>query len=332
MRHSVWSFFHVKSVSSVFWGSSVAITRGVRWFPVIVASALWSASASAEILVLLPEHGPLASAGASVKEGLMAGYMSSIRRPELRFVDSSDQPMDILLAKEVRPTTELVIGPLERDKVGELVNLTPTVPVLALNEVMQSQHLVWQFALAPDEDATALLKAMRADGVKRLTVLTEPRFTGGERFKEALAQQSKFKMDDSTSIPKSLGADQGLLVFGNSTWVSHLRLPANHVYASAAIFDRQVPLPMGIAFCDTPALFRADWSELNELNKTKPASSTAMRLRAFGADSWQIALLILDHALSARFAGRTGLINMTGERIDRAPVCFHTDKTGVLPH
>jgi|GEM_PF-150119 len=331
MRHTVWNFFHVKTASFVFLSRS-EMARGLCWLPVALASVLYSAHTSAEILVLLPEHGPLASAGASVKEGLMAGYLSTIRRPELRFVDSSDQPMDILLAKEVRPTTELVIGPLEREKVGELVNLTPTVPVLALNEVMQSQHLVWQFALAPDEDAAALLKAMRGDGVKRLTVLTEPRFTGGERFKEALERVSKFKMEDTPGIPKTLATDQGLLVLGNSTWVSHLRLPANHVYAPAAIFDRQVPLPVGIEFCDTPALFRADWSELNELNKTKPASSSAMRLRAFGADSWQIGLLILDHALSARFAGRTGLINMTGESIDRAPVCFHTDKTGVLPH
>ena len=66
----------------------------------------------AEILVLLPEQGVLAPAANSIKEGLLAAYYAGTLQPPLRFVDTTDQPMDILLAKEVKSTTDLVIGPL----------------------------------------------------------------------------------------------------------------------------------------------------------------------------------------------------------------------------
>ena len=287
--------------------------------------------AQAEVLVLLPEHGSLAAAGKSVREGLSAAYYAGTRRPALRFVDSSDQPMDILLAKEVKADTELVIGPLNRQQVGELVNINPTIPVLALNEVPQAQRNVWQFALAPDEDAAALLKQIQSDGVTQLSVITEPKFNSGQRFRDALLVSGKLKAADVKTIPPSLTRSQGLLILGSSTWVSAQKLPHDRVYAPSFVFDRRIPLPTGIQFCDTPALLRADWAELNTLNAKEPAASGELRLRAFGADAWQIAGLILDHAPSARFAGRTGTIVINNQDIRRTPVCFQATDGGLIP-
>jgi outer membrane PBP1 activator LpoA protein len=287
--------------------------------------------AHSEVLVLLPERGALAPAAQSVKDGLSAAYYAGTQRPVLRFVDSSDQPMDILLAKEVKPDTELVIGPLAREQVGELVNLSLKVPVLALNQVPQTQRNVWQFALAPDEDAVTLLKSMQSDGITQLSILTEPKFTSGQRFKEALLKSGKLKTVDIKVVPPSLLGTQGLLVLGDAQWVSQQKLPKEHVYIPAFAFDRRLPVQTGLQFCDTPALLRADWPELNMLNKNQPAPSNVQRLRAFGADAWQIALLIRDHALSAKFSGRTGLITLNNQDINRIPICFHATSSGLVP-
>ncbi len=286
----------------------------------------------AEILVLLPEHGVLAPAANSVKEGLLAAYYAGTRRPTLRFVDTTDQPVDILLAKEVKPTTELVIGPLSRDQVGELVNIASIrVPVLALNQVAQNQKNVWQFALAPDEDAKSLAKAILSDGVTQLYVVTQPQFTKGERFKEALIQATKLKDNPIKVIPLSLNHNQGLMVLGSSQWVGEQKLPFDRVYAPSFAFDRRIPVSTGMQFCDTPALLRADWSELNALNSKQQTSSEIQRLHAFGADAWQLALLLLDKAPSAQFAGRTGAITLKNQEIQRIPVCFRATDGGLIP-
>ena len=297
----------------------------------LLCSLVVATSAHAEVLVLLPEHGNLAAAGKSVREGITAAYYAGTRRPALRFVDSSEQPMDILLAKEIKPNTELVIGPLERQQVGELVNITPSVPVLALNEVPQTQRNVWQFALAPDEDAAALLKQIQNDGVTQLFVYTAPKFSSGQRFRDALLASNKLKAADIKTIPPSLKRNEGVLILGDSQWASTLQLPHDRVYAPSLVFDRRVPLPTGIQFCDTPALLRADWPELNALNGQQAAGSIALRLRAFGADAWQISLLLLDHAPSARFAGRTGTIVINNQDIRRTPVCFQATQGGLVP-
>lgn len=285
----------------------------------------------AEVLVLLPERGALAAASASVKEGLSAAYYAGTRQPALRFVDSSDQPMDILLAKEVKSTTELVIGPLSREQVGELVNIQVNIPVLTLNEVAQIQKNVWQFALSPDEDANALAKAILSDGVTQLFVVTQPQFSKGERFRGALAQATKLKFETVNVIPASLTRTQGLLILGSSQWVGEQKLPRDRLYAPAFVFDRRIPLSTGLQFCDTPALLRASWAELNLLNAKKPATSEIQRLRAFGADAWQLALLLLDKAGSAKFAGRTGEITLSDTDIKRVPVCFHATNDGLIP-
>ncbi|GAC1382944.1 MAG: hypothetical protein NVSMB40_21090 [Aquirhabdus sp.] len=124
---------------------------------------------------------------------------------------------------------------------------------------------------------------------------------------------------------------QGLLILGNSEWVGEQKLPHDRVYAPAFVFDRRIPLSMGIQFCDTPALLRANWSELNVLNAQKPATSEIQRLRAFGADAWQLALLLLDKAGSAKFAGRTGEITLSDADIRRVPACFRATNDGLIP-
>jgi len=300
-------------------------------FALLISGLLYAPLSYAEVLVLLPERGALAPASASVKEGLSAAYYAGSRRPPLRFVDSSDQPMDILLAKEIKLDTELIIGPLSRDQVGELVNIPTDIPVLALNEVAQSQKNVWQFALSPDEDANSLAKAILSDGVTQLFVVTQPQFTKGERFRGALAKAMKFKFENAKVIPASLTRTQGLLVFGSSEWVGEQKLPRDRVYAPAFVFDRRIPLSTGLQFCDAPALLRGNWAELNALNAQKPTSSEIQRLRAFGGDAWQIAQFLLDHAASAKFAGRTGEITLRDSDIKRVPVCFRATNDGLVP-
>lgn len=56
----------------------------------------------AEVLVILPETGPLARAASSVKQGFMSAYEASGSQEQLKFVNSYGQNMKSLFAKHIK--------------------------------------------------------------------------------------------------------------------------------------------------------------------------------------------------------------------------------------
>lgn len=287
--------------------------------------------AQAEVLVILPEKGPMAMAASSVKDGLQAAYYAGKNPQTLRFVDNSQRSISDILAREIKPDTRLVIGPLAREQVEQLVKSKPRVSVLALNQVAENYKTVWQFALSPDEDARALSKVVQDDAVDSLLVLTqEAQQKSTSRFRDAMNRLWGDKLQDISSLPKTLDKRQGLLLLGDAKWLSaYEQLPQERVYTIPLAIEENPSLPVGIQFCDTPALYQASWPDILKAYEAKPVSMPYQRLLAFGGDAWQISESLLNEVKSAQFAGRTGKIRIVENVIERQPACMKVEPGGL---
>lgn len=287
--------------------------------------------AQAEVLVVLPEKGPMALAASSVKDGIQAAYYAGKNPQTLRFVDNSQRSISDILAKEVKADTRLIIGPLAREQVDQVIKARPKVAVLALNQVAENYKTVWQFALSPDEDARALSKVVQDDAVDSLLVLTqESQQKSTARFRDAMNRLWGDKLQDVSSLPKSLEKRQGLLLLGDAKWLStYEQLPKERIYTIPLAIEENPSLPVGIQFCDTPALYQAHWPDIIKAYQKKPVSMPYQRLLAFGGDAWQIAETLLNDAKSAQFAGRTGKVRIVENVIERQPDCMKVSADGL---
>lgn len=301
--------------------------KSFKFLAGIGLSLLLPTVAQAEVLVILPEHGPMAVAAGSVRDGIQAAYYAGKFRPALRFVDNSQRSIQDIMAKEVNAETQLVIGPLAREQVEELVASKPKVKVLALNQISQNDKNVWQFALSPDEDARALTRRIQRDGVDEVLVLTQAaQQRSTARFTDGMSRLWGDKLKNIQSIPHQLAPTQGVLLLGDYQWLNTFkRLPRDKVYTIPLAIEENPQLSMGIQFCDTPALYKAEWPELITAYKNKPVNMAYQRLLAFGGDTWQISTHILKGNQSANFAGRTGNIRLVKNVIHRQPECMVVD-------
>jgi outer membrane PBP1 activator LpoA protein len=132
----------------------------------------------AKLAVLLPQTGSFASAGNSVRDGLLAAYYGEARRrPEIRFYDTAGTPSGALSAldKAVAEGAQLVVGPLSRDEVGAVFSRSrPPVPVIALNRGPSAPTSgSTSFALAPDDEGIAAAERLVQRGAKRIYAFTQ---------------------------------------------------------------------------------------------------------------------------------------------------------------
>jgi outer membrane PBP1 activator LpoA protein len=139
------------------------------------------------IAVLLPEDGRFQRVASALRDGILAAYFSQPleQRPELRFFDTSHGAgIWPLVQQAVAEGAELVLGPLHKDAVAQLAGgpVLP-VPVLALNQVAtetQTPENLYQFALAPEDEAEQAADQASQQGYSRALVLT-PDDEWGER-------------------------------------------------------------------------------------------------------------------------------------------------------
>lgn len=294
-------------------------------------SILLPMTAHAEVLIILPEKGPMALAANSVRDGIQAAYYAGKYRPTLRFVDNSQRSMNDILKNEVKKSTQLVIGPLAREEVEVLVQSRPKVKTLALNQVYKTNANVWQFALSPDEDALAITKRIQADSVGELIVLTQDsRKNSTTRFREAMDRLWGDKLVDRAKLPSKIFEQQGVLLLGDYDWINSFKnLPQQRLYTVPLVITENAILPNGLQFCDIPALYQSAWPELLESYQQNQITVPYQRLLAFGADAWTIASHIATSNKPQNFAGRTGQIKITDNVIERQPMCMKVQPDGL---
>ncbi|MCH4246561.1 MAG: penicillin-binding protein activator [Acinetobacter populi] len=297
-----------------------------------VSTVAVSAMAQAEILVILPETGAMASATDSIKRGLIQANHQSSNKYKFKFVDIHQQPLSSILQKNVSKTTELVIGPLDKQNVEQLLKLQPKIKTLALNQVSGKAANVYQFALSKEEDALALTKRMQWDGIDNLIVLRDPdTIEQTQSFYDAMVQLWGNKMEVKEKLPFFSKKKQGVLLLGSGKWLTQQKLPSKNIYTLPFAIEEKQPIPEGMIYCDTPALYTGQWSDVMDAYKQKPVTMPFQRLIAFGGDAWQIADALQNRKNNSvvEFKGRTGQIRIVDNIISREPQCFQSQKTAV---
>lgn len=289
----------------------------------------------AEILVILPETGPMSRAGLSIKQGILNASHASKNQIPLKFVDSDQKPIKTILKQNVNKKTKMIIGPLARPDVEALINLKPKVPVLALNEVYPTHKNVWQYSLSKNDDALALLDYIQHDKVSKLYVVRE-KGTEAESisFLNALFANYAGEVDPVDAMPNTTKASEGILLLGSNQWLANLKkLKKKNIYTQAIAVNESKTLPKGMKFCDVPALYIKEWEDVVKAYKDQPTSLPYQRLYAFGGDAWYIAeQFVLDpNVKSLTFNGRTGKIKIEGNRVERIPQCFERSKNNLVP-
>ena len=142
-----------------------------------------------QIALLLPLSGRTAPAGKAIQNGFMGAYFSAVAgldEPQtVRIYDVSNEGgASAAYATAVADGAEFVIGPLLKNNVVSLANdiLVP-VPVLTLNYLPENTLAppgLYQFALAPEDEARSAAERAISDGHSR-TVALVPNNDWGRR-------------------------------------------------------------------------------------------------------------------------------------------------------
>lgn len=147
--------------------------------------------------VLLPFTGRAAEAAGAIRDGLLAAFYANHQeqQPELQFYDTGGDPQRVLpvYQQAVSEGAEFVIGPLLKESIETLsASAALPVPVLALNHSDTVPHEsglpLYQFGLAPEDEAQQVAMRVIADGHQRLIALV-PDNAWGKRVYGAFEQE-----------------------------------------------------------------------------------------------------------------------------------------------
>lgn len=146
------------------------------------------------IAVLLPLSGQLSAPSLAIRDGIVAAAMGDNRPyPSIRFFDLGSQGTYAIEAyDEARDWgANLIIGPLTKGALVELASRsTLPVPLLALNTLptgFKAPPGLYQFGLAPEDDAVAAARLAHRVGYQRALVLA-PESEWGRRVETAFRQ------------------------------------------------------------------------------------------------------------------------------------------------
>lgn len=135
-------------------------------------------SAVRQVAILLPLSGPVAGVSQSILDGFFAAYFTddNADRPLLRTYDTGKIPQDAIAAYQqaVADGAGFVVGPLQRESVGELFRQSLPVRVLALNHPDSGEIPTRgsaEFGLLPDAEGAQAAERMLGIGITRAAVI-----------------------------------------------------------------------------------------------------------------------------------------------------------------
>jgi len=144
---------------------------------------------------------------------------------EVKVYDTSAQPLDQVLNQVQQDGTSIVVGPLLKNNVEELMKSNTTLNVLALNqpEQVQNRPNVCYFALSPEDEARDAARHIHEQG-KQAPLLLIPRSQLGDRVATAFAQEwqqlgggivLQQKFGSSTELRAGVNGGSGIALTGS---------------------------------------------------------------------------------------------------------------------
>jgi outer membrane PBP1 activator LpoA protein len=149
------------------------------------------------IAILLPASGPYAEVARAIREGISAAHYAENSETKLHFIETQTDSISGLSNVQYAYqqasdlNASLVIGPLDKESIQVLSHAPQLpIPVLALNRLsgFQQKPNLYQFGLAPEDDAISAAKNAMAKGYRR-AVIVAPDAAWGQRIAAAFEAQ-----------------------------------------------------------------------------------------------------------------------------------------------
>jgi outer membrane PBP1 activator LpoA protein len=124
----------------------------------------------------------------------------------LKIYDTSSQPMNQILNQVQQDGASIVVGPLLKNHVEELMRSQTTLNVLALNqpEKVENRVNICYYALSPEDEARDAARHMRDQG-RQSPLLLVPRSALGDRVTTAFAEEWQ-KLGGGIVLQQKLGS------------------------------------------------------------------------------------------------------------------------------
>lgn len=180
-----------------------------------------------KVLVCLPTSGSLASAGKTIRDGILYAHWeqrnNNLPTPQLEFIDSEPLDAPALLERINESQADVVIGPLNKDKASALAKyhqqLPNTLLLNVINDNEPSDNII-SFGLNPEDEASQIAdRALLETGPKALVIA--PNNSLGDRLESAfidrwltlggtISQQGRYEdaRDISNTIKSALNIDK----------------------------------------------------------------------------------------------------------------------------
>ncbi len=306
-----------------------------------------------KLAVLLPLSGEMSRAGASVRDGFLAGYYGeNRRRPEVMFYDTAGTNGGSLAAYEqaVAAGNDFVVGPLGRDQASALFEMASLpVPVLALNRGTAAPPAGnASFSLSPEGEGIAAAGLLIDRGARRVLAIAgnDPsQRRAVEALRERLGERgavvtdvvSVGTVDLGPFARKEGGIDAVFLaVSGDAARELMPKLALAGLAGKPRVATSQLLSGTGAAeedrVLDGIAFPTETWTSDGHVAGLAPEATVAQtlptargggaRLFAFGYDAWLLTAYLEKLALSAggQIDGATGTLRIDGfGNIQRSP-------------
>lgn len=134
----------------------------------------------------------------------------------LKVYDTSSQPLDQVLSQVQKDGASIVVGPLLKNHVEELMRSQTPLNVLALNqpEKVENRPNICYFALSPEDEARDAARHIHQQG-RHTPLLLLPRSSLGDRVANAFAQEWQ-KLGGSIVLQQKFGSTTELRMGINS--------------------------------------------------------------------------------------------------------------------
>lgn len=126
------------------------ITNPVSWIN--------NSPSAAKIALLLPLEGPLATKANAIRNGFFAAYYQSTKNlktiPTILIFNTAHKNIKIVYHEAIQKGANIIVGPLTKKNIAVLVSTPLSVPILALNTIVNgSNPYIFQYGLSPLDEA-----------------------------------------------------------------------------------------------------------------------------------------------------------------------------------
>ena len=316
--------------------------------------------ATNNIAVLLPLSGRLSVVGNTILKGIQAAQAKQAPSTRVKSYNVASANVISQYEKAVKEGADIIIGPLDKRKLAQLIDKKPQLarPVISLNHLSsgysRAPAALYQFGLAPEDEAHQIASFALARGQKRAVVLY-PNSSWGKRLGMAFKRMytskggqiliEKAYPNSSSSYKQvvqsalNVGTKNIDMIFLAAAptqarlirpMIQYLHAEKIPVYATSHIYSGQPNAGKnmdlnGIIYTEIPYILEG--SQTGTVNAN---SGKYPRLYAMGADAFLIAKNLKQMAINRKtVSGKTGMIRLGGHRLLQRQLSLATFSKGL---